>query len=111
MQISISMKGRLRDERQPMSGFNNDGILDSWLQLPSTSKTAGDKGATNIQVSGDGTNFVAVSVRNDASGRSATVREFESTEIEVRTSAGRQTFEIKIPEEGLKQAMEQVAKR
>ena len=87
-----------------------DGSLDSWLQPPRTPQAVDDKGETTIQVNGDGTYSVAVSVRNDTSGRSVRIG-VEPAEIEVRKSAGRQVFEIQIPEAGLKQAVEQAAKR
>lgn len=110
LRISVSRKGRQRDRRRIVSDYMI-GSIDSWLRPQNAQKEVDDRGRITLQVEGDGTYTVSVSVRHDASRRSSRIREIEPTEIEVQTSVGPQVFEISIPEEELEQAIERAAGR
>ena len=68
-------------------------------------------GEVALQVDGEGAYSVTVSVRNLASPGMGSIGGIEPAEIQVRESTGRQVFEIRIPKEALRQAVEQAATR
>jgi hypothetical protein len=111
LRVSLSKKGRQRDRRRLDSNFMMGGNVDMWLRPTTASQVVGDSGEIRLQVEGDGAHTVRVSLRNNSTRRSSTVRDIEPAEIEMRASLGEQVFEIRIPEEGLRAAIERAAGR
>jgi hypothetical protein len=107
LRVSITRKDRQRDIRRYSYEMGSGG-LDSMLRPPMTLQELRG-GEVALPVDGDGVYRVRVSLRNDETRRSVTVADIEPPEIEVRISMGRQVFEIRVPEEALKQAVNQAA--
>ena len=105
LHLSLIKKGRREDSRRLDSDFMS-GTVDSWLwpTTPMQALSAGED--VRLPVEGDGIHTVRLSVRNTTTGRSGSVQGTEPAEVEVRIAAGAQRFEIRIPEDGLRAAIE-----
>lgn len=90
----------------------DDGRLSpsAMVSRPVSSKELTGPGEAVLQVGGDGRYTLTLSVRNEKMFRFATIRDFEPSEIDVSTALGPQVFEIRIPEEVLKKAVEEVGR-
>ena len=110
LRISISKTGRQRERRRISSDGTGGGAF-LWLRPSTTPREIDKTGEIALQVDGDGAYSVTVSVRNEASRGSGSIEGIEPAEIQVRESTGRQVFEIRIPKEALRQAVEQAATR
>ena len=108
LQVRVTGPGRPRDTRR----VADHGGLDSWLRAEGSLQTLGESDEVRVQVEGDGEHTVRVSVLNMTGdrGRTASVRGIEPARIDVRTALGERVFEIRIPDEGLREAIERVGR-
>ena len=110
LRVSIAKKGVPR-ERRNISSDGMGGGAFAWLQPRTALQEIDETGEVALQVDGDGAYSVTISVRNEVSRGSSSIEGIEPAEIQVRESTDRQVFEIRIPEEALRQAVEQAATR
>ncbi len=84
--------------------------MDQWLRPPTPRQGLNENGEMRVQVRGAGAYRVRVLVQNEETRRSSTIPDTTPAQIQL-TGSGSKIIDIQIPEEGLKQAVEQAGRR
>lgn len=110
LRASVTRSARKRDPRR----FGYEGrraSLDGWLRPPRTLPAFGNNGVVALPVDADGAHEVRLWLHDDDTGRSVPIGGAEPAEIDVPAAIVRPTFEVRVPEDGLRRAVEEAGRR